>query len=355
MARGPAKRREGLRDFSPVETDDAGRSKTRSERSHDRHFACDEVAQADFNRREAEERNNGRERGQTRNEAEGYLKLAADAEKDRAPSGSLRSCNSVERSRHIVRSATVFPVVGFTRADTRPFGWRFRPNSQLMVKKYLRPAGPSGPKAPFEQPGGGRWGKAGRSIPGIALFPCNKPPSGAMGKAPVQGARGCDPLEGLATRQGDVRALVVSCYGRRGPAGIVLVGLLAAALLSGCSTGDAVSTVMIDPAHYSVYHCDGLQARLKALQSREQELSNLMLRASEGGGGALIGNLTYRADYENALGEEKVLRRTAAEKKCDLPPPPQPVSSAPAAYTATPAAPAAPPAGPVFQSDKGIR
>jgi hypothetical protein len=176
-----------------------------------------------------------------------------------------------------------------------------------------------------------------------------------MGKAPVQGARGCDPLEGLATRQGDVRALVVSCYGRRGPAGIVLVGLLAAALLSGCSTGDAVSTVMIDPAHYSVYHCDGLQARLKALQSREQELSNLMLRASEGGGGALIGNLTYRADYENALGEEKVLRRTAAEKKCDLPPPPQPVSSAPAAYTATPAAPAAPPAGPVFQSDQGIR
>jgi hypothetical protein len=72
---------------------------------------------------------------------------------------------------------------------------------------------------------------------------------------------------------------------------------------------------MIDPAHYSVYHCDGLQARLKALQAREQELSNLMLRASEGGGGALIGNLTYRADYENALGEEKVLRRTAAEKK----------------------------------------
>jgi hypothetical protein len=112
---------------------------------------------------------------------------------------------------------------------------------------------------------------------------------------------------------------------------------------------------MIDPAHYSVYHCDGLQARLKALQVREQELSNLMLRASEGGGGALIGNLTYRADYENALGEEKVLRRTAAEKKCDLPPPAQPASSTPTAYTAAPAAPAAPAAGPVFQSDQGIR
>ena len=112
---------------------------------------------------------------------------------------------------------------------------------------------------------------------------------------------------------------------------------------------------MIDPAHYSVYHCDGLQARLKALQARQQELSNLMDRASEGSGGALIGNLTYRADYEKALGEEKVLRRTAAEKKCDLPPPPLPAASTPAAYTAAPLAPAAPNAGRVFQSDQGIR
>jgi len=115
-----------------------------------------------------------------------------------------------------------------------------------------------------------------------------------------------------------------------------------------------MTTLLIDPAHYSVYHCDGLVARLKTLQGREQELSNLMLRASEGGGGALIGNLTYRADYENILAEEKILRRTAAEKKCDLPPPPAPpVSSAPAAYTAPP--PAAPAAAPVFQSDQGIR
>jgi hypothetical protein len=135
---------------------------------------------------------------------------------------------------------------------------------------------------------------------------------------------------------------------------IAPICVLVAALLSGCSTNDTMTTLLIDPAHYSVYHCDGLVARLKALQTREQELSNLMLRASEGSGGALIGNLTYRADYENAIGEEKILRRVAAEKKCDLPPPPAPpVSSAPAAYTAAP--PAAPAAAPVFRSDQGIR
>jgi hypothetical protein len=132
--------------------------------------------------------------------------------------------------------------------------------------------------------------------------------------------------------------------------------LLAAAILNGCSSsGGGVGTLMIDPGHYSAYHCDGLAARLKALQAREQDLSNLMQRASEGGGGALIGNLTYRADYEKALGEEAVLRRAAAEKRCDLPPPPQPVSSTPAAYSAAPVAPRPPANGPVFQSDQGIR
>ena len=43
-----------------------------------------------------------------------------------------------------------------------------------------------------------------------------------------------------------------------------------------------------------------------------------MDKANESSGGALIGNLTYRADYEDVLGEEKVLRRAAAEKNCDL-------------------------------------
>jgi hypothetical protein len=147
-------------------------------------------------------------------------------------------------------------------------------------------------------------------------------------------------------------ALAAHCSGRRETAAVIPICLLVAGLVSGCSSSGGLSTLMVDPAHYSVYHCDGLATRLKALQAREQELSNLMLRASEGAGGALIGNLTYRADYENAVGEEKVLRRTAADKNCDLPPPAPPASPTPAAYTAAPAAPAT---GPVFQSDQGIR
>jgi hypothetical protein len=108
---------------------------------------------------------------------------------------------------------------------------------------------------------------------------------------------------------------------------------------------------MVDPAHYSVYHCDGLAARLKVLLAREQDLSNLMEKASDSGGGVVIANLSYRAEYENALGEENLLRRTAAEKKCDLPPRAAPVSPTPPIYTTRPeAAPA-----PIFHGDQTIR
>jgi hypothetical protein len=142
-------------------------------------------------------------------------------------------------------------------------------------------------------------------------------------------------------------------------ANLPLTSLVVASLLAGCSTNDGVGTFIVDPGRYSVYHCDGLQARLKVLLAREEELNNLMQKASEGGGGVLIGNMSYRADYEKTLGEEKLLRRTAAEKKCELPPPAVAASPTPTAYTAQPppaAYPAPPPPGaPIFQSDQTIR
>jgi predicted small secreted protein len=167
-----------------------------------------------------------------------------------------------------------------------------------------------------------------------------------------------DVLDASMTPRDSVRLSVYRCRRRRAAA-IAPLCLLVAVLLAGCSTNAGVGSFIVDPGHYSVYHCDGLAARLKVLLAREQELTNLMDRASEGGGGVLIGNLTYRADYENAVGEEKVLRRTAAEKKCELPPPAAPASPTPAAYTAPPpgytAPPQAPANAPVFQSDQTIR
>jgi hypothetical protein len=161
--------------------------------------------------------------------------------------------------------------------------------------------------------------------------------------------------------------LIARPWRRRAARAAALIGVAAAGVLGGCAASDGVSSLMVDPGHYSVYHCKDMAARLQALQTRQKELLGLQEKASEGGGGLLIGNLSYRADYENAVGEERVLRRTAADKKCDLPPPAEPVSATPTAYSAPSAAPASPlsaptpsapaPAAPtpVFQSDQTIR
>jgi len=106
--------------------------------------------------------------------------------------------------------------------------------------------------------------------------------------------------------------------------GSSLFGLGFFSVLTGCSfnLNEGIGPYIVDPARYSAYHCRDLINRSKVLVDREKELRNLMDKASEGGGGAVIGALSYRADYEKVLGEESLLRRTAVEKKCELTPPP---------------------------------
>lgn len=123
---------------------------------------------------------------------------------------------------------------------------------------------------------------------------------------------------GAISRHFDARR-ISGCRRRRGffaKAAIALLPLALAGSAAGCST--SIDTYLIDPGHYSAYHCNELVDRLKALQKRESDLRNLMDKASEGGGGTVIGGMSYRANYEKAVGEEKVLRRTAADKKCAL-------------------------------------
>jgi hypothetical protein len=141
---------------------------------------------------------------------------------------------------------------------------------------------------------------------------------------------------------------------RTGPTAVGLV--FAAATLAGCSFSDGLSSYLVDPGHYSVYHCKDLVVRLNQLLAREKDLRNLMDRASEGGGGAVIGALSYRTDYEKVLADEAVLRRTAAEKKCELGPPPSSQLPGPSAAPASPppATPSVPPTRSIYQSDQII-
>ena len=96
--------------------------------------------------------------------------------------------------------------------------------------------------------------------------------------------------------------------------------LVAAVTLASCGWSDSAGTLFADPGHYAAYHCKDLMAESKNLANRERDLRNLMERASEGTGGSVIGTFAYRSDYETVLEEQKLLQRTAAEKKCEMAP-----------------------------------
>jgi len=115
-----------------------------------------------------------------------------------------------------------------------------------------------------------------------------------------------------------------SGHGRRSAGFSVLASraALAAALtaLAGCGLENGPGSLFVDPGHYSVYHCNDLATQMKTLGAKEQELRGLMEKANEGGGGAVIGSLAYRTDYESVLTQERLIQREAAEKKCAIVP-----------------------------------
>ena len=87
--------------------------------------------------------------------------------------------------------------------------------------------------------------------------------------------------------------------------------------LAGCGMSDSF---FVDPGHYSAYHCKDLIAESQNLANREKQLRDLMDKASEGGGGTVIGAFAYRSDYEIVLEQQKALKRAVAEQKCELTP-----------------------------------
>jgi hypothetical protein len=91
-------------------------------------------------------------------------------------------------------------------------------------------------------------------------------------------------------------------------------------VLAGCGLSDGPGAVFVDPGRYSGFHCKDLIAESQNLANRERDLRNLMDKASEGGGGSVIGGLAYRSDYAIVLEQQKVLKREVAAKKCELVP-----------------------------------
>jgi hypothetical protein len=96
--------------------------------------------------------------------------------------------------------------------------------------------------------------------------------------------------------------------------------LAGVALLSGCATpGDSSVTLFADPGKYQYSSCEQLAIQRKTWTTREQDLKQLMDRAEQGTGGAVVNVLAYKADYVAATEELKVLERAARSKHCASP------------------------------------
>jgi hypothetical protein len=97
-----------------------------------------------------------------------------------------------------------------------------------------------------------------------------------------------------------------------------LSAALACLFLAACSSlGDNPATLFADPGKYQYSSCEQLANQRKQLSTREQELKQLMDRAEQSAGGALVNVLAYKADHVAASEELKVVENAARNKRCD--------------------------------------
>jgi hypothetical protein len=95
--------------------------------------------------------------------------------------------------------------------------------------------------------------------------------------------------------------------------------LFAGGMLQACAVSDNPLTVFADPGKYQYNTCEQIAGQKKNWTTREQELRQLMDKADQSAGGAVVNVLAYKADHVAALEELKVLEATARSKNCETP------------------------------------
>jgi hypothetical protein len=95
---------------------------------------------------------------------------------------------------------------------------------------------------------------------------------------------------------------------------------LAVLLLGGCAGSDStLSSLMVAPGQYDIYHCDQLVRLIQGTTARVRQLEALKAKAETGAAGQLVSTAVYEPDYLAARGALKEMRRSAREKNCTVP------------------------------------
>ena len=81
-------------------------------------------------------------------------------------------------------------------------------------------------------------------------------------------------------------------------------------------SANTAASAFISPGKYQLYTCTDVQDSATALRARQEELEQLMARASQSSGGEFASSIAYRSEYLQTRGELIALKQAFADKQC---------------------------------------
>jgi len=100
------------------------------------------------------------------------------------------------------------------------------------------------------------------------------------------------------------------------------VAALGLATANAACAGDAAEQLLIRPGRFDYLSCPEIAKAKETAAKREQELKTLIDRAEKESIGVLMAAASYRGDYLQAQGQQKMLAEVARQKNCAAEPSP---------------------------------
>ena len=98
----------------------------------------------------------------------------------------------------------------------------------------------------------------------------------------------------------------------------ILLTSVALMSLCGCTSEETAGRFLVAPGQYVLYSCPELANTARATETRQHELAALMRKAEVDAGGRFVSAQAYQPEYNLLRGRMDQLRKTAAEKNCNL-------------------------------------
>ena len=91
--------------------------------------------------------------------------------------------------------------------------------------------------------------------------------------------------------------------------------IVLASFTAGCA-GDAAEQLLVRPGRFDYLSCPDIAKASETAAKREQELKRLIDRAEKESFGVLMAAASYRGEYLQAQGEQRMLAEVARQKNC---------------------------------------